>query len=625
MLKSIRRSLRTKVVAIVLMTTVAALLVSTAVLLTYEIDTYRGFLINDATTQADILARISAPALAFDDPETARNNLELLSNRPGIRAAAIYLPDGKLFATYSRDAAVKFPALKLPGARVEGTTLTLFLNVEQNDEVLGTVYLESSYDLVDRLEDYLVILGTVLLVSLLVAVAISLLLAGSVTRPVLAVANVARQVIERRDFTLRAQRTTEDEIGGLVDAFNSMLGEVGQRAAALEASNRALKQETEERRQAETALRIADQHKDEFLATLAHELRNPLAPMVNAIGLLQTPDVDASIAKRAREIIDRQLAQMVRLVDDLLDVSRVTSGKLAVHKEPVELGEIVRNALDTARPLLDARGHELALSLPNQPVYLQADPVRLAQVFSNLLNNAAKYTDAGGRVALTAAVSGATVRVRIEDQGIGISPETLPRIFEMFTQGDGAIEQRQSGLGVGLALAKRLIELHGGTIDAASAGPGSGSIFTVTLPVMVALTSERTEAPRPEAPPARRYRIMLVDDNVDFATSLALLLENLGHSVRMAHDADGALAVTREFRPEVCFLDLGLPRVSGYDLARLLREEPAGRDAVLIALSGWGQARDRQRSQEAGFALHLVKPIELQSIEAVLTTLVQRP
>jgi two-component system, sensor histidine kinase len=620
MLSAIRRSLRTKVVIIVLMTTLAALLVSMIVLLTYEIESYRDTLVADVSTQADLLARINAPVLAFGDPDAAVNNLALLNNRPNIRSAAIYAVDGSLFATYSRAEGAEFPSLGAPGAHFDATAITLFHPVTHNGVVLGTLYLQAGYEPVGRLRDYLVIVTPVMLVSLLVGFLISLWLAGSVTGPVRAVTQIARQVIERRDFTLRARRTTEDEIGVLVDAFNTMLAEVGQRAAALEDSNRALQQETEERRHAEAGLRLADQHKDEFLATLAHELRNPLAPMVNAMRLVETPGADHTLTNRAHGILTRQLFQMVRLVDDLLDVSRITSGKLAVRKQSVDLASIVQNAIDTARPLLDERNHTLTLELPSQPIYLQADPVRLAQVFSNLLNNAAKYSEPGGNVKLSAAVTGSTVRVRIDDRGIGISAETLPRIFEMFAQGDSSLERTQTGLGVGLALAKRLIELHGGAITAESLGVGQGSSFTVVLPVQAALTAERSSV-GVAAPEARKHRVLLVDDNVDFATSLALLLQNLGHEVRIAHDAGQALVVARELEPEFAFLDLGLPHVSGYELARSLRAQPETASTVLIALSGWGHSRDRQRSRDAGFSLHLVKPVELHNIQAVLTDL----
>jgi two-component system, sensor histidine kinase len=619
---AVRRSLRTKVVIVVLVTTFIALSVATALMLTNEVGYYRNFLLADATTQADLLARMSAPALQFDDPKTVATNLELLNNRPSIRAAAIYTPDGAIFASFSRPDSPGFPPLGQAGVRISGRTLTMFQPIIQSDELLGTVYLESKYDLADRVLAYLSILGGVMLGGMLVAGFVALWLARSVTRPMAAITDVARAVIARRDFTLRASRTTEDEIGVLVDAFNTMLGEVGQRAAALEQSNEALLKETGERREAEAALRLADQRKDEFLATLAHELRNPLAPMVSAIDLLNTTKHDASITRTAHDMIGRQLRHLVRLVDDLLDVSRITSGKLAVRKQVMDLSVVVHSAVDTVRPLFESGGQTLELDLPGQPVYLHSDPVRLAQVFGNLLNNAAKFSEPRGRVTLSATVVGSRVQVQVRDEGVGMSADALPRVFDMFVQGDNSVARLHSGLGVGLALAKRLVELHDGSITAASPGVNRGSVFTVTLPVMAALASDRSEAP-PATPPSPQEpcRIMLVDDNVDFAMSLALLLETLGHSVSVAHDASEALAIANERAPDFAFLDLGLPRVSGYDLARKLRANPATARTVLIALSGWGQQQDRERSKEAGFALHLVKPIELQGIEAALRTL----
>jgi two-component system, sensor histidine kinase len=621
-ISAVRRSLRTKIVIVVLVTTFIALSVATALMLTNEVDYYRSFLLDDATTQADLLARVSAPALQFDDPKAAAKNLALLNNRPSIRAAAIYTPNGTIFATYSRPDSPGFPPLGPAGVRINGGTLTMFLPIVQNDERLGTVYLESTYDLADRVRSYVLILGGVMLGGMLVAGFVALWLARSVTRPVAAITEVARAVIARREFTFRAKRTTDDEIGVLVDAFNTMLAEVGQRAAALEETNKALRKETEERRDAEAALRVADQRKDEFLATLAHELRNPLAPMVNAMDLLQTANRDASVTRTANDMIARQLRHMVRLVDDLLDVSRITTGKLVVRRQVMDLAVVVHSAVDTTRPFFERGGQTLELDLPGQPVYLHADPVRLAQVFANLLNNAAKFSEPRGRVVLSATVVGSRVRVQVRDEGIGMSADVLPRIFEMFAQADNSVARVHSGLGVGLALAKRLVELHDGSISAESVGVGRGSVFTVTLPVMAALASDRGEAdalaPPAEQPPCR---ILLVDDNADFAMSLAMLLETLGHEVSVAHDANEALAIVSERPPDFAFLDLGLPRVSGYELARKLRANPGTERTVLIALSGWGQQQDRDRSKEAGFALHLVKPVELQGIEAALRTL----
>src|SRR5690606_26798022 len=412
---------------------------------------------------------------------------------------------------------------------------------------------------------------------------------------------------------------TNDEIGVLVDSFNAMLGEVGRTTEALEATNRRLREETEERRSAEAALRVADRRKDEFLATLAHELRNPLAPMVNALGMIDVSKLGAD-AQRARDIIDRQLGHMVRLVDDLLDVSRITRGKLAVHITEVELDAIIRSAVDTVRPVIESREHRLDVSLPEQPVYVDGDPVRLSQVFSNLLNNSAKYTNPGGHLAVAAKLDGGEVEVRITDDGIGMSKETLGMIFEMFTQAPGDKTSRgQSGLGVGLALARRLVALRGGTITASSPGPGLGSTFVVRLP---ARATAKDAGRASSAPPAdeqaakeaasRPRRILLVDDNVDFATSLAILLETLGHEVNVAHEAKGAVEAAARLRPDVAFLDIGLPEISGYEVATRLKALPECANTTMIALSGWGQIEDRKRSYEAGFADHLVKPVDLK-------------
>lgn len=619
MIRGITGSVRRKVMVITIVTTFAALLVSVVALLSYEARQYREFLVNDLTSQADILAVNTAPALAFKDPEAADANLALLANRSGIVAAAIYTLDGSLFATYQRAGReVRFPAgVRSRGPQVEESDLKLFHPVISSGEPLGTVFLQAKYELADRIRDYLLILGGIMAVSLLVSALLSLWLQGTVTGPILAVTNVAQKIVRERDFMLRAPRTTDDEIGTLVDAFNAMLGEVSQRQQDLEESNLKLKEESDERRNAETALRLADQRKDEFLATLAHELRNPLAPMVNALTLMEAPESPPESVRTARAIIDRQLSHMVRLVEDLLDVSRISRGKLTIRKELIDLGSVMKSAVDTVRPLLAVKDQSLSISLPEHAVHLQADPVRLSQVFSNLLNNASKYTPPGGRISLTGEVEDGVACVTITDSGKGISPATLPVMFEMFVQDEHTDLRGQPGLGVGLALAKRLVELHGGTIQADSEGAGRGSTFRVRMAV------EHATASAPEAPPSEadadymRYRILLVDDNVDFATSLCTLLENLGHEVKATHDAPEALAVAAGFRPDFAFLDIGLPTMDGYDLARRLirRLSP---DLKLVAISGWGQKEDRRRASDAGFAWYLVKPVDLASIRSIL-------
>ncbi|HZQ60719.1 MAG TPA: ATP-binding protein [Casimicrobiaceae bacterium] len=620
-LKSIDRSIRRKLMVVMLVTTMTSLLVAAVALVTYELRNYERSWSNDLQTQADILARATAPALWFDDARSARENLALLKARPQILAAAIYSAKGRLFATYATDKAQdRFPTLPgTEGYEVVGDQIVLFHRIVENNEILGTVYLRATYGLMDRLTGYVTILGAVLLLSLVVAILMSAWLQAAITKPILAITQVAREVMERRDFSLRVRKTTEDEIGYLVDAFNDMLAEIGRRAAALEASNLSLQHEMAERRGAEEALRAADKRKDEFLATLAHELRNPLAPMRNALRILDVAGGDPTAQKRARDMMERQLQQMVRLVDDLLDVSRITTGKLALRTERTDLATVIRNAVDTARPFVDSRGHALAVKLPHEPVYLDADPTRLAQVFSNLLNNAAKYTDPGGRIALSAVREGDKVVITVTDNGIGIAPGMQHAIFDMFTQVDHSLERSHAGLGVGLTLARRLVELHGGTIEAKSDGLNRGSQFQVSLPVAATATEPQT-APQDAAGTGavNGHRILVADDNVDFADSFALILRMLGNEVRVTHDGAEALQMAKTFEPEFCFLDIGLPKINGYDLAERLRAAAETRNSTLIAVTGWGQDKDRQRAHAAGFDHHMVKPVDAQAIEALL-------
>jgi signal transduction histidine kinase/ActR/RegA family two-component response regulator len=600
MLQAARNTVRRKVLAMMLATTVLALGVAVTALLLYELRTYRQSWLDDLTTQADIIGRSSAPALAFDDPESAYANLGLLRTRSGIVAAGLYGADGKLFASYRQNEAEALPAsAHLPGSEIHGTEVTLYHAIVENGEVLGTLYLHGRYELWARLRDYLAILAGVTAGSLLVAFLVSVWLQERLTRPILDVARVARRVVEQRDFSLRAHRSTDDEIGVLVDAFNAMLDEVERRAEAL---------------------RVADQRKDEFLATLAHELRNPLAPMSNAVAILRAAPQGAQTARAATEMMDRQLRQMVRLVDDLLDVSRITTGKLVLHSQHTDLRDAIRAAAETARPTIEARTHTLVVQMPDTPIFVHGDPVRLAQVFGNLLNNAAKYTDPGGRVVLAARRTGHTVEISVRDTGIGIPAHVLPSIFDMFAQGDTSLERRQSGLGVGLTLAKRLIEMHGGTIAALSEGPGHGSEFVVRLTAAVQHAVPDTQAPSVQpAEATSAARILLVDDNVDFASSLAALLSAAGHEVRVAHDAPVALEIAEAFRPQFGFFDIGMPGMSGLELVRRVRQRAWGAAAVLVAVTGWGQQKDRQLARDAGFDHHLVKPVEFAAIVSVLS------
>jgi len=375
-------------------------------------------------------------------------------------------------------------------------------------------------------------------------------------------------------------------------------------------------------RQLAAHLSEADRRKNEFLATLAHELRNPLAPLCNMLEVLKRADVDGETLQRARETMDRQLAQLVRLVDDLLDLNRITHNRLELRQSQVALSSVIQHAVEASRPHADAAGHELVVSLPKEPLYIYADPVRLAQVFDNLLNNSCKYTDPGGTISVTVEQQGAEVAVRVRDTGSGIPPDKLDTIFEMFTQVDRSPERSQGGLGIGLTLVRQLVEMHGGSIEAKSAGVGQGSEFVVRLPLLSGVT-EPEPLVRDERPASHVRRILIVDDNSDAAVSLALLLKISGNDTYTAHDGLEALDAFERYRPEVMLLDIGLPKLNGHEVCRRIRERPSGGDVVIIALTGWGQESDRRKSQDAGFDGHLVKPVDygaltdlLRSIEA---------
>jgi PAS domain S-box-containing protein len=374
------------------------------------------------------------------------------------------------------------------------------------------------------------------------------------------------------------------------------------------------------RKRVEQALKEADRRKDEFLATLAHELRNPLAPIRIAVQLLRMAGPLSPTAEEARDMIDRQVSQMVRLVDDLLDVSRITRGKLDLRKEQVDVTTVVQSALETARPLIERAGHALTATLPPEPVFLEADPVRLSQVIANLLTNAAKYTNAGGQIWLAVERLSDEVSVAVKDTGIGIAAEHLPRLFEMFSQVAPALERSQGGLGIGLALVKGLVEMHGGSVAASSAGLGKGSQFVVRLPVCVGTAPSKGVPPGNGEGvfPATKKKILVVDDNRDAADSLATMLRLLGHEIHATHDGLEAVEAAGAFRPDVVLLDIGLPTLNGYEAARRIREQPWGRQMVLVAISGWGQEEDKRRACQAGIDHHMTKPVTLADLERIL-------
>jgi PAS domain S-box-containing protein len=387
-------------------------------------------------------------------------------------------------------------------------------------------------------------------------------------------------------------------------------------------------QDVTERRQLEDNLRKmaadlseVDRRKNEFLATLSHELRNPLAPLSHMLEALKRRGRQDDTDRQAVAAMERQVGQLVRLVDDLLDLNRITHNRLDLRRVEVDLVTLINQAVQASRPLPECAGKQLHAVLPPEPIYLHADPVRLAQIFGNLINNGCKYTDAGDIITVTVHRRGSTAVVTVGDTGAGIPSDKLDSIFEMFTRIDRSLERSQSGLGIGLTLVKRLVEMHGGSVEARSAGEGQGSEFVVTLPIAIERAKGLAPAPTAAEGPVQTHRILVVDDNHDAASSLAMLLEATGHESYMAHDGAAALEAAEKHRPEVVLLDLGLPTLNGYDVCRRLREEPWGKDMVLVALTGWGQDEDRRRSEQAGFDGHLVKPVDYSHLMVLLGSL----
>jgi signal transduction histidine kinase/ActR/RegA family two-component response regulator len=365
----------------------------------------------------------------------------------------------------------------------------------------------------------------------------------------------------------------------------------------------------------------ADRRKDEFLATLAHELRNPLAPISNAIYLLKQAD-GSSAVRQLCETMERQVGQMVRLVDDLLELSRITRGKIELRLAPGSLHGAIEAAIETSRPLIEASGHVLHLHLSSEPITLNADAVRLAQVFSNLLNNAAKYTEPGGSITIKAWTESGDAVVEVSDTGIGISSSVLPRVFDMFSQGDSRHRHAQGGLGIGLTLVRTLVEMHGGTVRAASGGIGKGSTFVVRLPLAQASPAQLPAPQADEWHHPGRLQILVVDDNRDAANTLGMLLTMLGSHVEVVYSGAAALRACEKNPPDLVFLDLGMPQMDGYEVARLLRRMPHGQTIRIVALSGWGQERDRSETAAAGFDHHLIKPADIAALQSVLATAV---
>jgi PAS domain S-box-containing protein len=725
-----RRSLSGKLMLVILTSTTIALGAAGAALSFIDLRDSRASWSDDLRTEAAILSLAVQPALAFEDREAAQRNLSALQARASIQAAALYSSGGRLFAHYAR-AGQPVPPDQLPilehGSTADGGRMEVLRQVRQGGEVLGTIYLRAQYDVSGRILAYLSVLGAVFALGLVAALLASTWLQRLISRPMEAMAQVARQIVEQRDYSFRAPRTTEDEIGLVVDAFNKMLDEVESHSRALEDSEKlyraigesinygvwvtdaagrviyisdsflklvglTLQQAIDDGwasalhpddaedtlsawkecartgnnwyrehrmlgadgkyhailaqgvpirdsgghiqrwaginldisrlKNTERALLEADRRKDEFLATLAHELRNPLAPIRNAVRILESHAADERQRKWGREVIARQVQRMALLLDDLLDMSRITRGQLELKKDYVDLKNVIGVAVETARPLVDAKRHQLIVNLPVENVRLEADPLRLSQVIGNLLTNAAKYTDPEGRIELDARVVNAELAISIRDNGIGLDEGVIPGLFTMFSQVNSAIDRAEGGLGIGLALVKGLVALHGGRVEVRSEGPGRGSEFIVHLPHKLLVPDQPGEeavgAGLGPSAIARRGRLLVTDDNRDAAESLAIVLRFMGYDVAVAFSGAEALEIAAREKPHAAIIDIGMPGMSGHEVAQRMRREAWGRHALLIALTGWGQEHDKLAARAAGFDDHLTKPVDPEEIGRLL-------
>lgn len=611
-------SLRQQLTRAAMLTTLLAILLSAGALLTYELMVYRRVGIADMRTQADLIARSIAPALASSDAQAAWENLYLLRQQPQIRAAAVYGRDGALIASHTttpkNELRARIPlASNAWGPRFSGSSLEMVRPIEHNGARIGMLYLKAEHGVWQRFVDFALIVLAVSAVSLVAAYYLFVVLQRRITAPLEKMTSVARDVIGSHNWSLRAPATDYKDLDVLVDAFNRMLSECETRTTELE-------REMVTRQGVERELRQADRQKDTFLATLAHELRNPLSPMTSAVALLQMPQVSPQAREKALVVLERQLQHIVRLVNDLLDASRVATGKLSLDTAPVNIGELLHTATEGAQALAQQHGLQLTLHLPDAALYVNGDAVRLTQVFSNLLNNACRYTPHGGRVDLSLTSTPSSVEVTVVDTGIGVEPAMQERIFDLFEQADQSMQRGSAGLGVGLTLSRQIIQLHDGSLSMHSEGLHRGSCFTVRLP-RLHRAPPRDEAPTvapPHPQPSRPLRILIADDNVDLTVSLSAVLSSHGHQVEVVHDGEAAVRAARAQLPDVALLDIGMPRLDGHQVARALRADAATQGIRLVAITGWGRDADREAARLAGFDQHLLKPVNPEQLLRLL-------
>ena len=674
-----RRSIREKLVTIVMSTTLAALAVAMGSVVAYDLRSYRGAQLNDLVTQAELVGHMTSAALAFDDARLARENLALLRSRPTVRAAALYDEHGALFASYLAPGETNtFPMRPAsggkpvhPGAREtyarDGGELVLYKPISENGDLLGTVYLRAQNQLVERMRDYLVICACVTVLALFTAWLLVRRLGHTITTPIDAITNIAREVVARRDYSRRAPRISEDEAAELVDSFNAMLSEIEQRTRALEDSNRAIAREAQERARAQQEVmrlneglearvqertaqlelanselelaieeaRNANQAKSAFLSSMSHELRTPLNAILGFAQILASKDMPTTPEQKLEFSghILKSGRHLLTLINEILDLAKVEAGALSLSMEPVPLADVLAECQHMIAPLAAARG--VRVLFPDAPAaYVQADRTRIKQVLLNLLSNAVKYNREGGAVIVDCArPASQRLRLSVQDTGMGLSPEQVAGLFQPFNR-LGQEGGTQEGTGIGLVVTRRLVELMGGEIGVTSS-PGVGSVFWIELDVAsVAGTAPAAPAARPRAAqaaddaadagaPARQHTVLYVEDN---PANLRLVQEivRFRPDLRLVSAPDGhfGLSLARSQRPDVILMDLNLPGLSGLEVLAQLRREPETARIPAIAVSANAMPADIERALAAGFARYLTKPIDIgqfnEAIDAML-------
>jgi PAS domain S-box-containing protein len=739
MKRLLNKSIGEKLNFILVATTLVALLFAGTALVAFDLRSQLNLIEKDLATQANIVGLVSSSALTFNDEKVATENLSVLRAKSNVTAAALFDEHGSVFAVFNppeRQGQAIPTRMRTQSVSAGWESVEVWQPIVLDHEQIGMLYLVARHELLARVLEYMGVLALILTSSLGGALVLSNQLQKTITGPLIAISEVARQILQRRDYSLRAPKKSDDEIGTMVDLFNTLLNELGTRAATLEQANQALSKSDERyqlavhgssaglwdwdmtigttffsprfkamlgysheefpdlpssaenvmheddreamrqalrdhlknhtsyqvecrmrlksgewhwfviagialrdasgralrmagsavdvtaRKQAEQVLQDSNRKKDEFLATLAHELRNPLAPIRTSLSILQKDTANGVASQRARQTMDRQLVHMIRLIDDLLDISRINSGKIRLDTSRTRLTSAVDVAVELSRPGIESRRHRLSVSLPaGDDIELMADATRLAQMLGNLLNNAAKYTPEGGQISLAARREGDTAVLEVTDSGVGIPGELLDTVFALFTQVGRTLDRSQGGLGIGLYLVRNLALLHGGTVSATSAGTGLGCTFTVRLPCLpqaAALEMHDATAGSGPACGAVALKILVADDNVDAANTLVEVLSMMDHQARSVYDGAQVFDAACAFAPDIILLDIGMPGKTGYEVARQLRDDPRFVGTVLVAVTGWGSEDDRRRSFESGFNEHLTKPMDLDALELIL-------